>query len=293
MNPSPNVCAVVVTFHPDGIVLHNLAAVRPQVQHLIVVDNGSTDEELIPLRSASSTLNFNLLENGENLGIASALNLGIHRGEALGANWFLLLDQDGCVTENYTATMLQAFAASPSKDRLAILAPRLVDRRFGHTLAPPTVTGAQLQVASTSGTLTPLRIFERAGYFRDELFIDGVDTDYSLRVRSLDYTVEECTAAILLHSPGTPSYHRFFFRRKPFQSANYSPIRRYYQERNKIWVARHFWPRFRPFLLSQFKLSLIDFTKMVLVEDNKAEKSRFFLRGILDGLRNHLGKLKP
>ncbi len=48
-----SVCAVIVTYHPNAGMLENMAKVLTQVQDLVVVDNGSTAEELAPLREAS------------------------------------------------------------------------------------------------------------------------------------------------------------------------------------------------------------------------------------------------
>ncbi|MES2392876.1 MAG: glycosyltransferase, partial [Acidobacteriota bacterium] len=123
------VCAVIVTFHPDADVIANLQALRPQVSRVVVVDNGSTPEELAQLRQAALALDVELIENGDNLGIAAALNRGIRRALELDYLWVLLFDQDSRVTEDFTQTMMGAFAASPSRDRLAILIPRYEDRR--------------------------------------------------------------------------------------------------------------------------------------------------------------------
>ncbi len=71
-----SVCAVVVTYHPDDVVLENLVAIRPQVQGLLVVDNGSSEERRNRLRRGARDVGFTLIENGENLGIATALNIG-------------------------------------------------------------------------------------------------------------------------------------------------------------------------------------------------------------------------
>jgi len=264
---------------------------------MVVVDNGSSAEELAPLRAAAAALDFELIENGDNLGIAAALNLGVHRAQALGDTYVLLLDQDSCVEgssgdKGFVATMLQAFAASPSQDRLAILVPRYIDRRFGHVLQPYLAANGLLEASTTSGSLFPLSLFDHAGYFAEELFIDGVDYEFSLRVRSLGYTIEECPQAILLHSPGSPTYRRFLGS-KPFQVSNYSPIRRYYQERNRIWIARRYWRSFSPFLLSQFLIGLKDLAKIVVAEDDKRTKLSFFFRGISDGVRGRMGKLAP
>jgi rhamnosyltransferase len=290
--PSTHIVAIVVTYHPDAQVLQNLTALRPQVDQLIVVDNGSTPAELTPLRAAAASLHFPLLENGENLGIATALNQGVRQAQSLGAAWVFLFDQDSAVTPGYVPTMLAAFEATPAAARLGILVPRYVDRRFGVVLPPPALDGTQLAAATTSGSLTPLAVFARAGLFADELFIDGVDYEFSLRVRSLGYTIAECPAATLLHAAGDPTYHRFLGSR-PFQAANYSPIRRYYQERNKLLIARRYLTRFAPFLLSQFVISAKDLIKIFIAEPGKRAKIAFFLRGWRDGLLNRSGKFQP
>ena len=44
------VCAVLVTFRPNEAVEANLAAIRPQVESLVVVDNGSSNQSVSWLR---------------------------------------------------------------------------------------------------------------------------------------------------------------------------------------------------------------------------------------------------
>ncbi len=61
----PNaVCAVIVTFRPRAQDFANLARIRPQVEKLVVVDNGSSDQALQQLHMASQELNYALIENG-------------------------------------------------------------------------------------------------------------------------------------------------------------------------------------------------------------------------------------
>ncbi len=283
--------AVVVTYHPDADVLENLRVLREQVEPIIVIDNGSDPTELFALRAAAPALGFELIENAENLGIAGALNQGVRRVRELGCTSVFLFDQDSTITPGFVAAMRSCFADLCGPPSLAILVPRYVDRRFGSVLAPPARGDGHLEAATTSGSLMPIQIFEIAGFFAEELFIDGVDYEYSLRVRRLGFTIDECKNAILLHSPGTPTYHKGFGA-KPFQAANYPPIRRYYQERNKIWVAKRYWRSFPHFCAKQFLTSAKDLVKIVLVEKGKTRKIHFFFRGIGDGLRNRTGKFK-
>ena len=280
------ICGVVVTYFPDAEVMANLCALRLQLRRVVVVDNGSPAESFAGIRAAG----FAVIENETNMGIATALNQGIRWAREQGCEWVFLFDQDSRVTEGYVGRMLAGFEGSEFGDRLGILVPRYVDRRFGSVLKAPRGKGVGLEAATTSGSLTPMRVFEAAGLFAEELFIDGVDYEFSLRVRRLGFAIDECVKAELLHSPGTPQYHTMLGKR--FQVANYSPVRRYYQERNKIWVAKRYWRDFLGFCLGQFLISAKDLLKIVLVEEDKARKCRFFLRGVRDGLRGRTGRLE-
>ncbi len=283
------VCAVVVTFHPDSRVPANLIAIAAQGVSVIVVDNGSVGDELAALQESCAGAGMTLVENGKNLGIATALNIGVRRACTLGAHWVALFDQDSRVTENFFATLTAAFAASRWGGRLGILVPRYVDSRLGTPL-PPNLVECGLEAAMTSGSLLRMSTFAELGFFVDELFIDGVDYEFSLRLRKAGYVIEECPEAVLLHSPGEPTRHTLLGILR-YQTANYSPARRYYQERNKIWIAKRYFTRFPVFCLKLFLFSSKDFVKILVAESNKRAKARFFLRGVLDGVRERMGRL--
>jgi rhamnosyltransferase len=281
------VSAVVITFHPDGEVVANLQALREQVDHLIVVDNGSGASELAPLRQLRNEFPHELLENGANLGIATALNIGVRRSLELGAEWIMLFDQDSQVTPGFTRAMVQAFLESPWGERLGTMTPVYIDKRLRVTI-PMNRAPEGMEASMTSGSLYPASIFQRFGFFRDELFIDGVDYEYSLRLRRAGLVIEETPNASLLHSPGSPRPY-VIGNRVWFRSTNYSPIRRYYQERNKLWVTRHYMAAFPAFCLKLFYSSAKELIKIMLAEKDKWQKLNFFFRGILDGLRNRMG----
>lgn len=285
-----DLCAIVVTFHPGSEVMENLTTLRPQVAGLIVVDNGSSAAERYALHSAAATLAFELIENGENLGIATALNIGIRRAQALGFSWVLLFDQDSRITDGFTAAMRQCFESSRWGSRLAILVPRYTDMRHGSPIPADWVPGSGLETAMTSGTLMRLSTFQQQGAFLDGLFIDSVDCEYSLRLRRAGLILDQCPHAVLLHSPGSPTY-RTILGSSPFVVDNYSPIRRYYQLRNRLWICRHYWLSFPGYCFKLLIVSAKDFVKILLCETGNAKKLRFFLRGVFDGLRGRMGPL--
>jgi rhamnosyltransferase len=284
-----NVCAIVVTFHPDVDVFENLSKLRAQVQALVVVDNGSAEKSIGLLRAEALQLGFELIENCENLGIAAALNVGLHWAESNSYKWVILFDQDSAITEGFIDAMLHAYETSPRRDRLAIVAPRYLDKRSGSAISQGVAENGELETAMTSGSLMLTALFREQGYFQEELFIDAVDYEYSLRLRGRGYLIEECGNAVLLHSPGTPTIIRFCGIRL-FQTANYSPLRRYYQERNRIWVVRRYWRKYPLFCMKLFKYSLHEFLKTLLGESEKWSKCSYATIGIMDGLRGRMGK---
>ena len=126
MSPA-SACAVIVTYHPSPAMVAHLAAARTQVQGMVVVDNGSRPEEVASLRQAASELGFQLIENGENLGIAEALNRGVAWAKAKGFSWVILFDQDSRITEGFLDTMFETWEVHPHREKIASLHPRHVE----------------------------------------------------------------------------------------------------------------------------------------------------------------------
>ena len=81
--------AGIVVFNPDMVRLkENIEAIIPQVETVIVIDNGSKDENEIPsfLEAYKSTV---CIRNAENMGIAKALNQIVNKADELGYEWVL------------------------------------------------------------------------------------------------------------------------------------------------------------------------------------------------------------
>jgi len=110
-----------VTHHPDDAFSARLNRISRQVGRVIVVDNGSTDSELRMLGDLVADPSVELLINGENLGVAQALNVGIQRAVTHGYSYALLLDQDTQVDDDMVATLLATYGSFRDKERLAVI----------------------------------------------------------------------------------------------------------------------------------------------------------------------------
>lgn len=283
----PEICAIVVTYLPQAEVRDNLAAIRAQVDGLIVVDNGSSLSALQMLRNARQELSLTLMENGTNLGLAQALNLGIKT--AADYDWVLLFDQDSRVRPGYVANMLACARAYPPQARASLFIPDYFDLRFKHRLPPILTADGSVAVAMTSGSLMRRSLVDQVGYFED-LFIYEIDYEFSLRLRKLGHTIQQCTAAVLDHSPAEPLAFTVFGKRL-FYATNYKPVSRYYMHRNAIWMQRKYGKDFPDYFRFSRGVLLKDVLKMLLGEHQRMKKLRYILKGITDGLRGHMQPL--
>ena len=87
---------VVVAYNPDGLsFLKVINSVINEVDFLVVVNNSSV--LLNELCEGLENIQFEVIENKDNVGIAKALNLGVDFLISKGCSYFLLLDQDSQV----------------------------------------------------------------------------------------------------------------------------------------------------------------------------------------------------
>ena len=283
------VCAVIVTFRPQAQDLENLAKVRSQVEDLVVVDNGSPEEKLGLLRTASRGLSFTLLENNDNLGIGAALNRGVRWAEENGSKWVALFDQDSTVTDGFIPQMLADFEYYASQRDILLLVPRYKDPKSGAERVCGLDDDGGPFVTITSGSMLPIDAFEKCGYFNEELFIYTVDDEYSLRLRSNGYSIALSSRAVLLHASGTPSYYSIFGKGL-FCTTNYRPGVRYYISRNRIWMTRKYGSRYPRWARGALRASVIDMLKLAIAEKARWAKLKMVLVGFRDGALGRMGK---
>jgi rhamnosyltransferase len=204
------VCAVVVTFDPDEELMRGLTIVREQVDGLVVVDNSLSASRREVVAQAVAATGATLVSNPQNLGIAAALNQGASRALESGYEWLLMLDQDTWPEPFMIDELARAYQACPFRDRLAI-----VDSAVPETQSYAYCRGrswAEQEAVITSGSLLRLEAFQRGGPFREDFFIDYVDLEYCLRMRSLGYRVILTCRPTMQHHIGHPRRHRLVYR---------------------------------------------------------------------------------
>jgi rhamnosyltransferase len=285
---SQSVCAVIVTYHPSAKMVEHLRKVFAQVQALVVVDNGSSLDELEPLRLEIRTLGFQLIENGENLGIAEALNQGVRWAKSQGYPWIILFDQDSAITDKFIDQMFAAWRTHPDCERIASIHPGYVDPKTGIEAAVPRANDGSPVYPMTSGSLMPAWIFDKIGWFASEYFIDLVDWEYCFRIRAAGFLVADSRQAKLLHSPGDPS--RTTILGRTFLHSQHNAIRRYYISRNCIAFYRKYLWSFPGWVWKAVYWQLRETVVCLIVDENPGRQFRSLLLGTWDGLTGRMGK---
>lgn len=284
-----SVCAVIVSYHPNSSTLKNLSKIKDQVSGLVVIDNGSTADEVVCLRTSSRALDFHVIENGENLGIAEALNEGLRWAKANHYEWVIFFDQDSDITDGFIEQMFAAWESHPERERVASIHPRYVDPATG---AEPFIRRARdggPVMAMTSGALMPVWVFQKLGSFAPEYFIDCVDFEYCLRIRAAGYLIADARNAVLLHAAGHADKNNVFLGFS-YRPTHYTATRRYYISRNRIALYRKYFRTFPRWILQSMYDGLRETVKCFMSERDRLPKFRSFVLGTWDGLTGKMGK---
>lgn len=277
------ICAVVVTFNPGEQLLDNLSRLRSQIDQVVVVDNSSHPNCSVRVEEICRITNCVLISNSGNLGIARALNVGCTHAVNGGYAWIATFDQDSTITPEF---VLRLRELAEHSDNVGLVAPRCVDPTSGVTVNQQEFRPGELLFAMTSGSLLRTHTYLQAGPFRDDFFVDYVDIEFCLRLRSMGYRILEAREAVLIHSPGRMQFHRLLGR--SISVTHHSPARRYYITRNRLKVWRmHF--QDTSFLRRDSRSFIAETIKIVLFEDQKARKLLYLIRGFIDFVRGKMG----
>jgi len=303
--PAAQDCAaVLVTYHPDIPVLARvLEATLPQVDRVIVVDNGSAatlDEDLQAFLAAG---HVTLRRLGRNYGVAYAHNRGLEEMLAAGYRWGLILDQDSVPAPDMVERLMRgSLAATEAGTRVSAAGPRYVDPRNGHEQifvglggwrfreirfggsGPDDVVPVDWLISS--GMLISAAVLRDVGLMNADLFIDEVDTEWCLRARHMGYQCICATGAVMAHTLGNATIRVWFkgIRHVPV----HSPIRLYYMMRNGLLLARMAHVPWRWWLpnLKRLAAQFVVFATMVRP---RGRNLGMMLRGLVDGLRGVSG----
>ena len=269
--------AGIVLYNPNILRLkENLNAIRPQVDKVVLVENGSANRDYIDMLN-----DFDIIINDTNMGIAYALNQIMQYANEAGAEWALTLDQDSVSPSN----LIKTYSKLTSLEKVGMICCKIVDRNFGETTEEKNKTSGYEEVTSciTSASMMNTKAWKEAGGFANEFFIDSVDFDMCYLLREHGYKIVRTYDTALLHEVGHSQIRKLFG--KEYLVYHHSPIRYYYMIRNGLYLGKrhHFLPK--AILRACRQLVMV-----ILYEDKKIVKLKMMIRGLWHAMRGRYGK---
>ena len=286
------VAAIIVSYNPDSNLFDSINLLLNQVEKVIIVDNGSKEKYVKYIKSINED-KIEIILNTENLGIATALNIGVRKALENGYEWILTMDQDSKASPDMVKKMFNVYNSINREERKDILSifPNFVDERIQSIEENSNMNSYEYVDADiTSGNLLRKEVFEKVGFFDDSLFIDLVDTDFCMRLNEKGIKMIKIRDAVLYHSLGESKTIKGILG--SFNTSNHSALRRYYMTRNRFYI----WEKYKglnSFTLNRDKkLFKKEFVKIILGEKDKVNKIKMVLRGYKDYKKGIKGKLK-
>ena len=237
----PLVCIVILNWNgwkETATCLDSLNDLSYQNYQIILVDNGSTDDSVIRIRSLYNSIS--IIEVGYNLGFSGGCNVGINHAIKAGADYVWLLNNDTVVERESLSALVDSakynnrigavgsiiYEINPPTD-IQAWGGGWVDMDRGksyHSKGPKDsltyITGASL--------LLSVEALNQIGLFDEKFFLYWEDTDLSYRLRANGWNLLVAPSSRIWHvecsSTGrfSQSRARLFYRSRIYFFKKYS-----------------------------------------------------------------------
>lgn len=263
---------VVVCYYPDEIVIQNIASYSTESDHLYIWDNTPGGSELIRILKDVVVMHH----NHQNMGLAYAYNRAFETAEKDGATHLMTMDQDS-IFKNFPHYKKQIES--------------FYDTTVGIFTCPInndiSENGYRETTVCQSGSVYTMEMLNSIGGFREDLFIGMVDAEMSLRAIEKGYKIYQLTGCNLVQHIG--SGRRVHFLGKDITVSDYSPLRHYYDSRNRILMWHEFPYDYTTWQKLQHHLGRIKLIiKILLFENHKYNKTVAIIRGTFNGISNRI-----
>lgn len=274
-----NTSCVVVSYNPNEDNIYNLIVFLSKTfSEVCLVDNNSINYLEFKSKIEPIGNNVKIIHNDCNIGIASALNIGIRYLKKDGIDWIITFDQDSLPIDNFVGVYNSILV---KENNLGLLCPGFTNKSSDLMKNGDEVQYTKSLDLISSGMLHNVEIFDSVGYYNEPMFIDYVDFEYTLRV-ARRYDTFKCYNNTLFHIIGDPLEGTILGRK--IHSSNHSPIRRYYKSRNLVYVYRLWHKSYPQWTKEKLDAHIKSIIPLILLEKNKFRKLSSIVRGLCDGI---------
>jgi rhamnosyltransferase len=231
--------AIIVAYYPKSDHLSRNCAVLSRSANVIIVDNTPNGTEV------ECPDCFKWISNRDNLGIATAQNIGIRCALTFGAERVAFFDQDSEISEDLLPVLLESLIRNKCKmvvpvcedSRTKVESPSYKLNKIGwpypiFSLKSPIIV--KVDLAISSGSLITVGVFKEVGLMDDALFIDYVDFEWCMRLRHHGISIFVEPAAVMTQTIGD-----YYIEVLKWRTVLHSAQRSYYRVRNAFLLFRY------------------------------------------------------
>jgi rhamnosyltransferase len=289
------VVAIIAAYSPAESLVETVIRLFQQLDHVVVVDDGSPPSSA-PIFARLQEAGAAVVHQPGNTGIASALNAGLQAADAWRPSYYLTLDQDSRIAGDYVDQALKTYgnAIASGLDVGFICA----SAYSGHAVPIQASEGGFMHAFDPmqSGFLIPRSTVERLGDFDEGLFIDGVDSEYTMRARAGGLAVLVGEGCTIEHDLGQRQPGLLFGRQVRLRgmdvSYNYhSPSRVYYICRNGTVLTKRYALKSPGWVLRRLSEELKAHVLRFTFSPDRGLLLRAAIRGIRDGFAGTTGRI--
>ena len=269
----------VILFDPPENVFSNIATYINDVDILYIFDNSLNYTNYIPKEYAEKAV---YIHTGENKGIANCLNNALKLSKEAGIEYLLTMDQDSSFNEGDMNRYMNLVGMEAHPETTSM---------YGIRYYPLNKNVKKLTVFNhlliTSGSIINVDAAFKIGGFDENLFIDGVDTEFCLKSFKKGFQTVCYNQICLTHLLGEEKKVVTPLLQKKVRKIH-NPIRLYYIVRNHLYL-RNKYPELRSYLKNRIIINEIK--NCILYAGNTMKYISAILMAIRHNKKRIFGKL--
>lgn len=220
---NPLVCIIIVNYNgwQDTIdCVESISCNSYSNYRVIIVDNCSTDESSIVLSKLADNSMIYFIQAEENKGFSAGNNIGIKKAVELGAEFFMLLNNDTIVTMDFLSHLVDSYRESNIKNSVftgLILYEKDRNRIWyaggsynkntalsthhymNETMGDIKLRKKEVSFISGCEMLCPISVIDKVGYMDDDYFLYAEDVDFCCRLSKNGYRLFFDPTSVIFH----------------------------------------------------------------------------------------------
>lgn len=297
--------AVIVTYNRKTLLGKNIQMLLKQTlpfDRIFIVDNCSTDgtPDYLKEQGWMDDPRFVYVKTQSNIGGAGGFYTGTRAAFEAGADWIVLMDDDGAAADEHTFEILFRAAQKLYRENKRLFVNALVqqgellsfqiDRMYTVAQALSAATDGIIDNAANpfNGTLISRELVAAIGYPNPDFFIKGDEVNYKQRAYEAGAGVVTVVDARYNHPRPDTQEKTILGKKVPFFVE--APWKEYYAARNFT----HMYKQKGQYKAIAFELVFVKLLAIATMKCKKWTTVKMLRKGIRDGLRGRLGAtVKP